>query len=71
LARALAPEPSLLLLDEPLTGLDRDLHDDLAVQVRAVLKESGITSVLVTHDHEEAHTIADRIVRLSDLTTPK
>jgi thiamine transport system ATP-binding protein len=71
LARALAPEPSLLLLDEPLTGLDRDLHDDLAVQVRAVLKEAGITSVLVTHDHDEARTIADRIVRLSDLTTPK
>lgn len=71
LARALAPEPSLLLLDEPLTGLDRDLHDDLAVQVRAVLKESGITSVLVTHDHDEARTIADRIVRLSDLMAPK
>jgi thiamine transport system ATP-binding protein len=71
LARALAPEPLLLLLDEPLTGLDRDLHDDLAVQVRTVLKEAGITSVLVTHDHDEARTIADRIVRLSDLTTPQ
>jgi ABC-type Fe3+/spermidine/putrescine transport system ATPase subunit len=71
LARALAPEPSLLLLDEPLTGLDRDLHDDLAGQVRTVLKEAGITSVLVTHDHDEARTIADRIVRLSDLMAPQ
>lgn len=67
LARALAPRPSLLLLDEPLTGLDRDLHDELAAQVRSVLKNAGITSVLVTHDQDEARTIADRIVRLSDL----
>lgn len=70
LARALAPRPSLLLLDEPLTGLDRDLHDELAMQVRTVLKLAGITSVLVTHDHDEAHTIADRIVRLAELMTP-
>lgn len=69
LARALAPRPSLLLLDEPLTGLDRDLHDDLAAQVRSVLKEAGITSVLVTHDQDEARTVADRIVHLSDLMT--
>ena len=71
LARALAPQPSLLLLDEPLTGLDRDLHDDLATQVRTVLKGAGITSVLVTHDNDEASTVADRIVRLSDLMTPR
>jgi thiamine transport system ATP-binding protein len=71
LARALAPQPSLLLLDEPLTGLDRDLHDDLATQVRTVLKGAGITSVLVTHDNDEARTVADRIVRLSDLMTPR
>ena len=70
LARALAPRPSLLLLDEPLTGLDRDLHDELAMQVRTVLKQAGITSVLVTHDHDEARTVADRIVRLADLMTP-
>ena len=67
LARALAPRPSLLLLDEPLTGLDRDLHDELASQVRTVLKQAGITSLLVTHDHDEASTVADRIVRLADL----
>ncbi len=71
LARALAPQPSLLLLDEPLTGLDRDLHDDLATQVRTVLKGAGITSVLVTHDNDEARTVADRIVCLSDLMTPR
>ena len=70
LARALAPRPSLLLLDEPLTGLDRDLHDELAMQVRTVLKQAGITSVLVTHDHDEARTVADRIVRLAELMTP-
>ncbi|MFM8310644.1 MAG: ABC transporter ATP-binding protein [Ilumatobacteraceae bacterium] len=65
LARALAPSPTVLLLDEPLTGLDRDLHDRLAVELRSILAPT--TSLLVTHDRAEAEAIADRIVTLADL----
>jgi len=64
LARALAPEPRVLLLDEPLAALDRDLHDRLAVDVRHLLRRVGITAVHVTHDEEEARTIGDRLVVL-------
>jgi thiamine transport system ATP-binding protein len=67
LARSLAPDPQLLLLDEPLTGLDRDLHDRLAVEVRAVLRTTGITAVWVTHDADEAAVVADRTVQLATL----
>jgi len=68
LARALAPAPPLLLLDEPLTGLDTDLHDRLVLDLRSVLRSTGVTSVLVTHDRAEADAIADRVVDLSDLS---
>jgi len=61
LARALAAEPVVLLLDEPLTGLDRELHDRLAVDLAAVLRATGTTAVLVTHDRDEAAVIADRV----------
>lgn len=61
LARSLAPRPAVLLLDEPLTGLDHELHDRLATQVAALLRATGTTALLVTHDREEAATIADRI----------
>jgi thiamine transport system ATP-binding protein len=64
LARSLAPEPRLLLLDEPLGALDRDLHDRLAVDVRALLQRVGITAIHVTHDEDEARTIGDRLVVL-------
>jgi thiamine transport system ATP-binding protein len=64
LARSLAPEPRLLLLDEPLGALDRDLHDRLAVDVRALLQRVGITAIHVTHDEAEARTIGDRLVVL-------
>jgi thiamine transport system ATP-binding protein len=64
LARSLAPEPRLLLLDEPLGALDRDLHDRLAVELRRLLTGLGTTTVHVTHDHTEAATVADRIVTL-------
>ena len=67
IARALAPAPSLLLLDEPLTGLDEHLRIDLARDLRAALTASGITAILVTHDRHEAATIADRVVQFSDL----
>jgi thiamine transport system ATP-binding protein len=67
LARSLAPSPRLLLLDEPLTGLDRELHDRLAGDVARILRAAGTTALLVTHDPDEAATIADRVVRMGDL----
>jgi thiamine transport system ATP-binding protein len=67
LARTLAAEPSVVLLDEPLTGLDRELHDRLAGDVARILRAAGTTALLVTHDPDEAATIADRVVRMGDL----
>ena len=64
LARSLAPEPRLLLLDEPLGALDRDLRERLAVDLRRLLRDLGTTAVHVTHDREEAATVADRVVTL-------
>jgi len=61
LARALAPQPDLLLLDEPFSNLDVDLRERLASEVRDILKEVGTTAVLVTHDQHEAFAIADQI----------
>jgi ABC-type Fe3+/spermidine/putrescine transport system ATPase subunit len=70
IARALAPTPSLLLLDEPLTGLDEHLRIDLAKDLRTALTTSGITAILVTHDRNEAAIVADRVVQFSDLISP-
>lgn len=64
LARALAPRPRLMLLDEPLTGLDAALHDRLADDLRAVLEQAGVPTILVTHDPAEAARIASRIIHL-------
>ncbi|QAY69695.1 ABC transporter ATP-binding protein [Xylanimonas protaetiae] len=61
LARALAPRPRLLLLDEPFSALDRALRERLADDVRDVLRATGTTAVFVTHDHDEAFTVADRV----------
>jgi thiamine transport system ATP-binding protein len=69
LARSLAPRPRVLLLDEPLTGLDRDLHDRLAGDVASILRTEGTTALLVTHDAAEASTIADRVVALASLSS--
>ena len=66
LARALAPRPELLLLDEPFSNLDVDLRERLSLEVRDILKASGATAVLVTHDQHEAFAIADEIGVLHD-----
>ncbi|MGD8199083.1 ABC transporter ATP-binding protein [Ornithinimicrobium sp. W1679] len=61
LARSLAADPALLLLDEPLSALDRSLRDRLAGDLREILRQTGTTAVMVTHDHDEAFTVADRM----------
>lgn len=64
LARALAPSPRLLLLDEPLTGLDSELHDRLAHDLQRILHATSTTALLVTHSIPEAEIISDSIHRL-------
>lgn len=66
LARALAPQPHLLMLDEPLGALDHTLRVSLLAELRRILGENGIPSVYVTHDQDEAFSIADRIALLHD-----
>jgi iron(III) transport system ATP-binding protein len=61
LARAVAPRPSVLLMDEPFSGLDRSLREEVREDTLAVLRESHVTCVIVTHDPEEALRMADRI----------
>jgi len=68
LVRALAPEPRLVLLDEPMGALDRDLRDRLTLDLRALLRRLGLTAVHVTHDREEADAVADRVVTMDALT---
>jgi spermidine/putrescine transport system ATP-binding protein len=65
LARALAPRPRLLMLDEPLGALDRSLRDQLIFDLRRILHKSGVPAIYVTHDQEEAYTIADRMLLLN------
>jgi ABC-type Fe3+/spermidine/putrescine transport system ATPase subunit len=76
LARALAPEPPLLLLDEPLSNLDAALRERTRAELRALLKRLGMTAVFVTHDQEEAFALSDRIAvldrgRLQQVDTPE
>lgn len=66
LARSLAPKPQLLLLDEPLGSLDRTLRERLTVEIRAILKELGLSAIFVTHDQNEAFGVADKIAILKD-----
>jgi iron(III) transport system ATP-binding protein len=76
LARAVAPRPGVLLMDEPFSGLDRRLRDAVRDETRAVLRESRVTCIVVTHDPEEALRLGDRIAlmragRIVQLGTPE
>jgi putative spermidine/putrescine transport system ATP-binding protein len=76
LARALAPEPRVLLLDEPLTALDAKLRESVRAEMDRLLRSLGITTIYVTHDQEEAMALADRIVvmeagRIAQIGTPR
>ncbi|MEL6647584.1 MAG: ABC transporter ATP-binding protein [Pseudomonadota bacterium] len=66
LARALAPEPKILLLDEPLSALDFKLRKNMQLELKRLQLETGITFIFVTHDQEEALTMSDRIAVMSD-----
>jgi len=68
LARALAPSPRVLLLDEPFTGLDRPLHDQLAAMVERVLRDTATTAVLVSHDPADVEAIAQSRIDLPPAT---
>ena len=75
LARSLAPEPRLLMLDEPLGSLDRPRRDELAEELRLLLRRVGVTVLHVTHDHDEAFAVADRVAvmqsgRIARIGTP-
>jgi thiamine transport system ATP-binding protein len=64
LARSLAPRPRLLALDEPLSSLDSELRQRLAVEVRDILLAAGTTAIVVTHDRAEAQTMASRVIEM-------
>ncbi len=66
IARALAPRPSMLLLDEPFSNLDASMRSAVRADVRNILVEAGITSLIVTHDQEEALSLADRVAVMSE-----
>lgn len=66
LARALAPDPNLLMFDEPLGALDRTLRERLSTELRDILHKSGVPAIYVTHDQEEAFTIADTVILLHE-----
>ncbi|ELY70147.1 ABC transporter ATP-binding protein [Natrinema versiforme] len=66
LARSLAPEPEMLLLDEPFSNLDVDLRVEMREEVRRIIKETGVTAISVTHDQEEALSISDRVAVMND-----
>ena len=66
LARALAPQPKVLLLDEPLSALDFKLRKEMQVELKRLQSETGITFIFVTHDQEEALTMSDRVAVMKD-----
>jgi len=75
LARAIATQPQVLLLDEPFSALDKNLRLDMQLEIKRLQKQLGITAILVTHDQEEAMTVADKVAvmnqgKLEQLDTP-
>lgn len=75
LSRAIVPQPKVMLLDEPLGALDRNLRESMQVELKTLQREVGITTLLVTHDQEEALTLSDRIAiinmgRIEQVGTP-
>jgi spermidine/putrescine transport system ATP-binding protein len=68
LARALAPDPRLLMFDEPLGALDRNLREQLMAELRRILRRGGLPAIYVTHDQEEAFYLADRVLLLHEGT---
>lgn len=66
IARALAPKPSLLLLDEPFSNLDAHLRSKIREELKDILRQTGITSIFVTHDQEDARNMADKVVILQE-----
>jgi len=75
LARSLAPQPKLLMLDEPLGALDRQLREELMIELRRILQAAHLTAIYVTHDQSEAFAVADRVAvlnagRLEQIATP-
>lgn len=76
LARSLAPQPKLLMLDEPLGALDRQLREELMIELRRILHAARLTSIYVTHDQAEAFAVADRVAvmnagQIEQLGTPQ
>ena len=66
LARTLAPDPNLLMLDEPLGALDRSLREQLLLELRDLIKVSGVPTIYVTHDQEEAFSISNHLILIKD-----
>ena len=64
LARALAPKPDILLLDEPFSNLDSDTRERLIIELRTILTQTGTTTLMVTHSHSDAVALGDRIERM-------
>lgn len=71
LARALAPEPELLLMDEPFSNLDTELKASIRSELRNILKKAGITCLFVSHDHQDVEAICDRTIRIRELEPAK
>ncbi|CAB4651664.1 unannotated protein [freshwater metagenome] len=70
-ARALARKPPLLVMDEPLTGLDAETHDELATDIKRLIAETATTAIIVTHDLDEAKFFADVVIDIRSLTEPE
>lgn len=66
LARAIAPKPSVLLLDEPFSNLDSHLQNKIRIELKEIIQKANITSIFVTHDKEDARVLADRVVFLDN-----